>query len=134
MKAKLFVALFAVVLVTAGCVDTVTGGKTMGVPFIKDKFEGLYNVPPDVIFAAAKEVIKKDGVLTSEGINYSETNQVKVVQGRVNQCAVWVRIAPVDAKVTSVAVQTRTNSGGSDIDLAHQIATEIAVRLASPSR
>lgn len=122
------------VLVTAGCVERVTGGKTVGVPFIKDKFEGLYNLPPDVILAATKEVIKKDGVLTSEGINYTETNQVKVVQGRVNQCAVWVRIAPVDAKITSVAVQTRTSAGGSDIDLAHQIATEIAVRLASRSR
>jgi hypothetical protein len=134
MKAKLLAVLFGGLLVTAGCVDTVTGGKTAGMPFVKDTFEGAYKLPPDVIFVAAKEVIKEDGVLTNEGTNYSPTNAVKVVQGRVNQCTVWVRIAPKDSQVTVVAVQVRTDGGGSDMVLAHQIDKEIAVKLASRPR
>jgi hypothetical protein len=134
MKTKLLAALFGGLLATAGCVGTVTGGKTAGVPFIKDTFEGAYKFPPDVIFAAAKEVIRADGVLTKEGIDYGQTNEAKVVQGRVNQCTVWVRIVPVDSQVTSIAVQTRTSGGGSDLNLAHQIDKEIAVRLASRPR
>jgi hypothetical protein len=134
MKTKLLAALFGVLLATAGCVSTVTGGKTAGVPFVKDTFEGAYKLPPDVIFAAAKEVIREDGVLTKEGTNYGQTNEAKVVQGRVNQCTVWVRIVPMDSQVTSIAVQTRTNGGGSDINLAHQIDKEIAVKLASRPR
>jgi hypothetical protein len=134
MKTKFLAALFGGLLATAGCVDTVTGGKTAGVPFIKDTFEGAYRLPPDVIFAAAKEVIRADGVLLNEGINYSPTNEVKVVQGRVNQCRVWVQIAPVDSQVTSIAVQTRTSGGGSDLNLAHQIDKEIAIKLASRPR
>jgi hypothetical protein len=72
--------------------------------------------------------------LTKEGIDYGQTNEAKVVQGRVNQCTVWVRIVPVDSQVTSIAVQTRTSGGGSDLNLAHQIDKEIAVRLASRPR
>ncbi len=135
MKTKVFVAWLGALLVTAGCVQTVTGDKTVGVPFLKDRFEQNYRLPPDVIFTAAKEVIREDGVLIKEGTNYTATNTaVKVVEGKVNECTVLVRVAPLDAQVTSLAVQTRTNSGGSDINLANQIMTQIAVRLASGTR
>jgi hypothetical protein len=134
MKTKLLAALFAGLLATAGCVDTVTGRKTAGVPFIKDRFESLYKVPPEVIFAAAKQVVREDGVLTSEGVNYSPAGEAKVVQGRVNERTVWVRITPVDPQITSVAVEIRTNGGGSDLDLAEQIDKEIAVKLAQGRR
>ncbi|MGO9200619.1 MAG: DUF3568 family protein [Limisphaerales bacterium] len=134
MKTKCLVALLAGLVATAGCVNTVTGAKTGGVPFIRDTVEGRYKLPPDVIFAAAKEVIKADGVLTSYGTSLTSTNEAKVVQGRVNERTVWVRIEPIDPQVTSVFVQTRTNGGGSDMDLAHQIDKEIAVRVASGSR
>ncbi len=77
MKTKLLAALFGGLLATAGCVDTVTGGKTAGVPFIRDTVEGRYKLPPDVIFAAAKEVIKEDGVLTDEGIHHGQTNEAE---------------------------------------------------------
>jgi hypothetical protein len=134
MNTKLLAALFGGLLATAGCVYTVTGGKTAGVPFIKDTFEGAYRLPPGVIFVAAKEVIKADGVLTKEGTNYGQTNAAMVVQGQVNKCTVWVRIEPVDSQITSIAVQTRTSAGGSDLALAHQIDKEIAVKLASSPR
>jgi hypothetical protein len=129
MSKMLFAVLAGGVLLTAGCVETVTGGKTAGVPFVRDTFENRYRESPDRIFVAAKEVIKADGVLTDEGIKYNETNAVKVVQGRVNERAVYVRIVPVDEQVTSVAVQARTRGGGADMDVAHQVAMEIALKL-----
>jgi hypothetical protein len=134
MKTKLLAALFAALMVTSGCISTVTGGKVAGVPFLTDAIQSEYKLPPEVIFVATKEVIKADGVLTSEGINYSPTNAVKTVQGKVDQCSVWVRIAPLDPQVTSVAVQVRTGGGGSNMSLAQQIDKEIAVKLASRSR
>jgi hypothetical protein len=134
MKTKLLAALIVGLLITAGCVDTVTGGKTAGVPFIRDTVDAAYKVPPDVIFVVVKEVISKDGVLTDYGVHQSSTNAMNVVQGRVNQRTVRVGIAPMDAQVTSVSVQVRTDGGGSDMELAHQIDKEIAVRLASRPR
>jgi hypothetical protein len=54
---------------------------------------------------------------------------VKTVEGKVNQRTVWVRVEAVDPKVTEVTVQTRTPGGLSDIDLAHQLEKEIALKL-----
>jgi hypothetical protein len=60
---------------------------------------------------------------------YNSTNVVKTVEGKVNQRTVWVRIEAIDPKVTAVTVQTRTPGGGSDIDLAHEIEKQIALKL-----
>jgi hypothetical protein len=105
----------------------------VGVPFIKDKIESRYERPADQVFAAAKEVVKEDGVLLNEGTLYGQTNTVnnvvKTVEGRVNQRTVWVAIAQIDPKVTDVTVQTRTQGGVSDIDLAAEIDKQIALKL-----
>jgi hypothetical protein len=134
MKLKFFAALAGLGLLAAGCVDTVSGGKTVGVPFIKDKIESRYERPPDQVFAAAKDVIREDGTLINEGTLYNQTNSVgnvvKTIQGRVNQRTVWVAIAQEDPKITDVTVQTRTQGGVSDIDLAAQIDKQIALKLA----
>ena len=82
-------------------------------------------------FPLPVEVIKFDGTLVSESIMHSDTNLVKTVEGRINQRNVWVRVEQVDPKVTSVKVQTRTPGGGTDIDLAHQVEKEIALKLVS---
>ena len=51
------------------------------------------------------------------------------VQGKVNQRTVYVRVEQIDPKITGVAVQTRTQGGVSDIDLAAQIDKQIALEL-----
>lgn len=134
MKLKFFAALAGLAVLAAGCVDTVNGGKTVGVPFIKDKIESRYERPPDQVFAAAKDVIREDGTLLNEGTLYNQTNSVgnvvKTVQGKVNQRTVWVAVSQEDPKITDVTVQTRTQGGISDIDLAAQIDKQIALKLA----
>jgi len=117
------------VLVGAGCISTVDDRKTAGVPFIKDRVEGRYERSVDQVAAAAKQVVTSNGVLVNETVLYNQTNAVKTIEGKVNQRTVWVRIESLDPKVTAVTVQTRTSGGGSDIDLAHEIEKQIALKL-----
>ena len=131
MRAKIVLALFGAVLVGAGCYNTVNDHSRMGVPFVKDKIEARYERPVDQVFQAAKDVVLTDGALVNEGTIYSDTNSVKTVQGKVNQRDVWIRIEAIDPKVTAVTVQTRTPGGATDMDLAHQLATEIGIKLAT---
>src|SRR5262249_25157149 len=116
-----------------GCVSTVAGDTTKGVPFVKDKIQANYERPRDEVFQAAKDVIKFNGVLVHESIQYGQTNVVdniaKVVEGKVNQRSVWVRGVQTDPKISSVTVQTRTSGGAADIDLAASINTQIALKL-----
>lgn len=133
MKTKFFAAFVGAAILASGCVDTVSGRKTAGVPFIKDKIESRYERPLDDVFKAAKDVITYRGTLVNESILHGQTNALnniaKTIEGKVNQRTVWVRVEQIDPKVTAVAVQTRTQNGGTDIDLAAQIDKEIALKL-----
>jgi hypothetical protein len=129
MKQKFFLLLLGASLITAGCVPTVTGRNTGGVPFIKDRVEGHYERPLDQVYEAAKEVVKFNGTLVNESILHTETNMVKTVEGKVNQRTVYVRVEAMDPKITGVVVQTRTTGGVSDLDLAHEIEKQIALKL-----
>jgi len=113
-----------------GCVDTVSGGKTPAVPFVNDTLSGHYERSLDQVFQAAREVVKEMGSLSSESTLYGQSTSVKTVQGKVNQSNVWIRVEAMDPKITGVAVQTRTQSGGTDRELTHEIEKQIAVKLA----
>ncbi|HEV2394687.1 MAG TPA: DUF3568 family protein [Verrucomicrobiae bacterium] len=129
MKLKFLAMSIGAVLLLAGCVSTVNQRTTPGMPFIKDRVEGRYERSVDEVFQAAKQVISNNGVLVNESTLYNQTNTVKTVEGKVNQRNVWVRVEPVDPKITQVTVQTRTPGGGADIDLAHELEKEIALKL-----
>jgi hypothetical protein len=130
MKTKFFAALLGLAVIAAGCVDTVSGRKTAGVPFIKDRIEARYERSVDDCFNAAKQVVTESGVLNNEGIMHDQTNLVKTVEGKVNQRTVWIRVEQVEPRISAVSVQTRTSGGGSDIDLAALIDKQIALKLA----
>ena len=132
MKMKLLFAVCgtALMLWTTGCVDTVSGRQTGGFPLVKDQVEGRYERSVEQAFNAAVEVVRFNGALISEGTLHSETNAVRTVEGKVNQRSVFIRVEPVDQKITSVKVQTRTTGGGGDLDLAHEIEKQIALKLA----
>jgi copper chaperone CopZ len=129
MKMKMkFLSLLAVVAfagAVTGCVETVDGHSEAGVPFVKDSVEGRYEVSPQRVFDAAKAVLKFNGALVSENlINNS-------LEGKVNQETVWVQVEQIDnvKPVTRVVVQVRTRARGTDIDLAHDIEKQIAIKL-----
>jgi hypothetical protein len=136
LKLRIFagaVALMAAVLVT-GCVNTVTGQRTAGVPFIKDTIEARYDKPAEPVFQAARAVIAENGMLMNEGTLYGQTNSLgnvaRTIKGKVNERTVYVRVEALDPRITATAVQTRTSAGVSDIDLAAQIDKQIALKLA----
>lgn len=129
MNIKILAGLLALAFVCAGCVRTVTGRNAVGVPTMKDTVYGNYEKPLDQVFEAAKEVIRFNGALLNEGIVHNETNMVKTVTGRVNQRSVWVRVEQLEPKITGVSVQTRTQGGGTDLNLAHEIEKQIALKL-----
>ncbi len=136
MKFKVFAALtvVAAAVLVAGCVNTVTGQKTAGVPFIKDTIEARYEKPVEPVFQAARAVIAENGMLINEGTLYGQTNSLgnvaRTIKGKVNERMVYVRVEALDPKITATAVQTRTSAGVSDIDLAAQIDKQIALKLA----
>lgn len=129
MRTTIFAVLLVALVLGAGCVDTVSGRKRAGVPFIKDQVQGQYERPANQVYDAALAVIKFNGILLNETILHSETTEVKTVEGKINQTTVWVRVDPLDKNLTGVVVQTRTKGGGSDLDLAHEIEKQIAVKL-----
>jgi Protein of unknown function (DUF3568) len=129
MKTKLLAVFAGVIIVATGCVSTVNERHTAGVPFIRDRVEGRYERPAEQVYEAAKQVIAFNGALTRESTLLSSTNSVHVLEGKVNQRTVWIRVEPVDAKVSSVIVQARTKAGGSDLGLVHELDKQIALRL-----
>jgi Protein of unknown function (DUF3568) len=128
MKTMIFAVMLGAALAGAGCVSTVNERTAAGFPFIKDRVEGRYARSVDQVFNAARDVVKRNGVLVRDSNVYS-TNVVRTLEGRVNQCNVWMRVEPVDPRITQVVVQTRTQGGGANLDLAHELEKEIALEL-----
>jgi hypothetical protein len=129
MKTKIFAALVGIAIVTAGCVKTVSDTHTATVSFGKDSLEGRYERSMDQVYQAAVRVIQNNGAVITEYIPHDTTNVVRSVQGKVDQCNVWVRVEAVDPRITSVVVETRTKWGNKNIDLAHQLEKEIGLQL-----
>lgn len=131
MKAKLVTLLgvFTLVFLVAGCYSKVTGGSRMGMPFVKDEVTGRYERSLDDVYNAAKQVIVFNGTLVNESILHGQTNEVKTLEGRVSQRFVWIRTEQLDPKLTQVTVQARTTGGGRDLDLAHELEKQIALKL-----
>jgi hypothetical protein len=130
MKKTIFAALAAAVLVTAGCVSTVSDTHTFAVSYGKDSVAGRYQRTLDQVYQASVAVIQSNGVMIQEYIPHDSTNAVRSVLGRVNDRKVWVRVEQVDPKTTQVDVQARTKWGTRDLDLVHELEKEIALQLA----
>jgi hypothetical protein len=129
MKIKFFAVLLGAAVVATGCISTVSGTRTAAVTWSKDQIEGRYQRSVDQVYQAAVTVIQSDGVLTTEYIPHDNTNTVRSLQGKVNEYNVWIRVEGVDPKVTAATVQARSKMGVSNVDLAAQLQTEIALQL-----
>jgi hypothetical protein len=129
MKLKLIALGTLTVLagLLSGCVTSLDGRQTAGIPFVKDKIEARYERSPMEIWSAAKEVLNFNGKLYSEDVLKS------TLEASVNERTVWVKIEPVDQTMTRVIVQARTKGGGTDVDLASEIDKQIALRLVTGS-
>lgn len=131
MKATRWGLLLGLALISAGCVGTVSGTKTGGVPFVRDRIEGRYERPADQVYEAAREVLRLNGVVLKESTLHGGFAEggVRTLEGRVNQRKVWISVEQIDPRVSSVVVQARTQGGGTDLYLCHELEKQIAVRL-----
>jgi hypothetical protein len=130
MKKIFFAALVGTVIVTAGCVSTVSGTHSPALTWSKDQVEGRYERSLDQVYQASVQVIQNNGVLLTEYIPHDSTNSIRSLEGKVNEKNVWIRVEAVDPKITEVTVQTRSSWGISDVDLSHELEKEIALQLA----
>jgi hypothetical protein len=129
MKKTLFGLLGAVVLAACGtgCITTVDGHKSAGVPFRKDKIVSRYQIPVEQVFVAAKEVLagEKGGL----GVLESENRVNNSLVAKVNTRKVYIRVTEVEPNISEIVVQVRTDAGWSDVDWAAEIDKQIALRL-----
>jgi len=132
MKKISFAAFLVLVIVAAGCVSTVNDRKTAAVPLVKDRVEAKYPRTVDQVLAAARDVVSRNGTVTREGTLLGQTNNVRTLEGKVNQRTVWVRVESVEPNITACIVQVRTSGGGTDKPLTYQLDKEIAIRLTTP--
>jgi hypothetical protein len=134
MKKIIFAALVGMAVITGGCVKTVSDTRTPAVWFGKDRVEGRYERSIDQVYRAAFTVIGNNGVVVTEYIPHDTSGNARSLQGKVDQCNVWVRVASEDdPKITSIVVEARTKWGNSNIELAHQLEKDIALQLQTQS-
>ena len=129
MKKGFFVLLAGAAICLTGCVNTVTEQKAGGVPAFRDRVEGRYERPLTTVFDAAKRALNSYGNVSAEGQLHTSTNQVRTIEGFVNQNAIYMRVEAVTPTVTSVIVQVRTKWGSTDLQVAHELEKRVALEL-----
>lgn len=131
MKKTLFGLLGAAVLAAGGtgCISTVDGHKSAGVPFRKDRIVSRYQLTVEQVFTGAKEVLasEKGGL----GVLQSENRVNNSLVAKVNNRFVYVKVSEVEPTITEIVIQVRTDAGWGDIDWAAEIDKQIALRLQS---
>jgi hypothetical protein len=130
MKKFIFAALAGIALVTAGCVHTVADTSSPAMTWSTDKINARYQRSVDQVYQAAVTVIQNNGQVLTEYIPHDTTNTVRALSGKVNQKNVWVRVEAVDPKITALTIQARSSWGVSDVTLASELVTEVALQLA----
>jgi hypothetical protein len=131
MNKKIFAVFAGAAIIATGCVHTVSDTSTFAVSYGRDSVAGRYQRSPDQVYSAAVAVVTRDGVLLREYVPHEYTNEVRQLEGRVNDRKVWIRVEQVDPQISQVDVEARTKMGRVDIDLVHEIEKEIALQLAA---
>jgi hypothetical protein len=132
MKKLIFAFLAGTVLVAAGCVHTVADTHSAAMTWSTDKISARYERSVDQVYQAAVTVVQNNGVVLTEYIPHDTTNTVRALSGKVNDKNVWVRVEAVDLNkpITALTIQARSSWGVSDVGLASELVTEVALKLA----
>jgi hypothetical protein len=132
MKNLIFAALAGTVILTAGCVSTVSDTSSPALTWSTDKISARYERSLDQVYAAAVTVVNNNGKVLTEYIPHDSTNTVRALYGKVNDKNVWVRVEVVDANkpISELTIQARSSWGVSDVGLASELVTEVALQLA----
>jgi hypothetical protein len=132
MKITIFAVLAGAVLVSTGCVRTVSDTSTFAVSYGQDSVAGRYNRSCEQVYKASYDVVSSDGgVIVKEQIPHAYTNAVRQLEARVNDCKVYIRVEQIDPNISQVDVEARTKWGRTDLDLVHELEKDIALKLAT---
>ena len=129
MKFGFLPILTGVALGAAGCVSTVDDQKTAGLYLSRDKVSGNYKFPLNTVFEASKKALQTLGQVTRESTLLESTNQVRALEGKVQDTDVWIRVEVTSPQVTAVTVQARSTWIGSNVPVAHEVEKQIALNL-----
>ena len=132
MKKTIFAGLAGAMIIGTGCVRTVSDTHAFAVSPVQDSVADRYNRSCEQVYRASCEAIKVEGgELVREYVPHAYTNDVRQLEGRVNDRKVFIRVEQIDATISQVDVEARTPWGRTDIDLVHAIGKDIALKLAS---
>ena len=123
---KKFLAVLAVAVATTsltGCFKTQEGRRRAGLPGVKDTIESRYERPVEQVFESARATLAFNGAITKQN------DPARILEAKVNNRTVWVRVDEVEPRVSRVFVQARKNGAAGDIHLAAEIDKQIALRL-----
>lgn len=129
MKKGFFTVIAIAAVCVTGCVSTVNDQKTAGLHLSTDKVESQYDRPLSYVYPAAVRAFKELGQVDRESTLLGTTNKVQTIEGKVGGADVWVRVEAVNPQITAVTVQARTTWGGSQVAIASQVSTRIALKL-----
>jgi hypothetical protein len=131
MKMNFFAVLAGAAFITAGCTSTVSDTHTTATTWSRDHLSQRYERSIDQAYQASVAVIQSNGVLITEYIPHDNTNSVRSLQGKVDEKNVWIRVELVDPNkpLTEVTVQVRSKWGVSDVSLASELLTQVALQL-----
>jgi hypothetical protein len=97
---------------------------------VKDSVPGRYERPAAQVYEAAKEVIRFNGQLLNEVTQHNDSGvAVMALEGRVQERKVFIGVKEEDPTITSITVQVRGPAGGTDLDLAHELEKQVALKL-----
>jgi hypothetical protein len=128
MKINFLALLAGIAVIAAGCVNTVTDQHAFASTWGQDTITARYPRTGDQVYAAATKVVAQNGTLKLEYITPG-TNYCRSLQAKVSQRDVWVRVTEVNPQTAQVEVEARDDWGRSDVSLASQLSTEIALQL-----
>ncbi len=127
MKQLFFSLLVLSAVGGTGCISTVDGHKSVGVPFRKDSIVSRYQISVAQVIDAAKEVLaaEKGGL----GVLQSENRISNSLVAKVDTRTVYLKVTEVEPNISEIVVQVRTAAGWPDISWAAEIDKQIALRL-----
>jgi len=114
-------ALSTALVLSSGCVRNQVDKPVFGVPD-HDTLTSKYEKPVTQVVAATREVLNRNGKMVVDNIVNN------TFEAKVNQRDVSIKVADLDGKITVVTIQVR-GPMGSDIDLAAELKTQIALQL-----
>ena len=123
---KKLVAVLMIAATTAavtGCYKTQEGRRRAGLPGLKDTIESRYERPVDQVYESARATLAFNGAITKQN------DPARILEAKVNNRTVWVRVDEVEPRVSRVFVQARRNGSRGDIQLAAELDKQIALRL-----